>query len=244
MREKFPFYKQADSKDCGATCLKIIAKHYGKTLNIQTLRSLTETTREGSNLMNISDAAEKIGFKTLGVKINLNKLEEAPLPCILHWNKEHYVVLYQVKRSKLRSWFRTDSYGMTNGMTNGATYFISDPAIGLIEYSQEEFLKCWIGNNANETTEEGIALLLEPTIKFHQSEFDKEDKKAFGFALLFKYLIPYKSFVIQLAIGLLAGSLLQLIVPFLTQSIVDVGIQNQDLNFIYLVLIAQISLSN
>lgn len=219
--KNFPNYIQADSKDCGATCLKIIAKYYGKTLNIQTLRFLSETTREGSSLLNISDAGETLGFKTLGVKICLDKLKEAPLPCILHWNKQHYVVLYKIKKD---------------------IFCISDPAIGLIEYSKEEFLKFWIGNNADQTTKEGIVLLLEPTPKFHQSEFDKEEKKAFGFQLLFKYLVPYKSFVIQLAIGLLAGSLLQLIFPFLTQSIVDVGVQNQNIHFIYLILFAQLFL--
>lgn len=218
---KFPNYLQADFKDCGPTCLKIIAKHYGKTLNIQSLRKLSETTREGSNLLTLSDASENIGFRSLGIKSNVAKLEEAPLPLILHWNKEHFVVLYKIKKG---------------------IYYISDPAHGLIEYSKEEFLKLWIGNNANETTEEGIALLLEPTPKFNQSEFDKEDKKVFGFGLLFKYLLPYKSFVIQLAIGLFAGSLLQLIVPFLTQSVVDVGIQNQNIHFIYLILFAQIFL--
>ncbi len=171
--------------------------------------------------MNISDAAETIGFKTLGVKVNLDKLLEAPLPCIIHWNKNHYVVLYKIRKE---------------------IFYISDPAIGLIEYSKEEFIKFWIGNNANETTEEGIALLLEPTAKFNQTEYDKEDNKSFGFALLFKYLIPYKSYVIQLAIGLLAGSLLQLVFPFLTQSIVDVGIQNQNIHFIYLILFAQLFL--
>ncbi|WP_293871608.1 peptidase domain-containing ABC transporter [Flavobacterium sp.] len=221
MLKKFPFYKQADSKDCGATCLKIIAKHCGKTLNIQTLRQLSETTREGSNLLNLSDAAEKIGFKTIGVKIKLTRLEEAPLPCILHWNANHYVVLYKIKKD---------------------TYCISDPAFGLLELKKKEFIKAWIGNNADENTEEGIALLLEPTPKFQQSNFDKEDKKSFGFGLLFQYLFPYKSFVIQLAIGLLAGSLLQLITPFLTQSIVDVGIQNQNIHFVYLILLAQLFL--
>jgi ATP-binding cassette subfamily B protein len=221
MRKTFPNYIQSDAKDCGATCLKIIAKHYGKNLNIQTLRQLSETTREGSNLMNISDAAEKIGFKTLGVKINLDKLLEAPLPCIVHWNKNHYVILHKIK---------------------GNVFFISDPAIGLIQYTKEEFIKFWIGNNANETTEEGIALLVEPSTRLHQSEFEEEDKKVFGFGLLFRYLTPYKSFVVQLVIGLLAGSLLQLIFPFLTQSIVDVGIQNQNIHFIYLLLFAQLFL--
>jgi ATP-binding cassette subfamily B protein len=100
MLKKFPHYPQPDSKDCGATCLKIIAKHYGKTLNIQTLRNLSETTREGSNLLNLSEAAESLGFRTLGVKLDLAKLQEAPLPCILHWNANHYVVLYKVRSRK------------------------------------------------------------------------------------------------------------------------------------------------
>jgi ATP-binding cassette, subfamily B, bacterial len=219
--KKFPTYIQADAKDCGPTCLKIVAKHYGKTMNIQELRDFSETTREGSNLLFLSDAAEKIGFRTLGVKLNVERLDEVPLPCILHWNKEHYVVLYDIKKGKYR---------------------ISDPGFGLIEYNQKDFIKFWIGNNADETTQEGIALLLEPTPVFHQSEFDKEDKKGLGFGMLSQYVLRYKSFLMQLSIGLLASSLLQLIFPFLTQSIVDVGIQNQNISFIYLILFAQLFL--
>jgi len=223
--KKFPYYIQTESKDCGPTCLKIIAKYNGKVLNTQMLRELSETTREGSNLLTLSDAAESIGFRSLGIKISLEKLEEAPLPCILHWNKNHYVVLYKIKKGK---------------------YYISDPAIGLIEYTEKEFLKFWIGNNADETTEEGIALLLEPTPKFYESEFDsnkdEEGKTKFGFNLLSKYIYRYKSFVIQLAIGLLAGSLLQLITPFLTLNVVDIGIKNQNIHFVYLMLLAQLFL--
>lgn len=223
---KFPNYIQADSKDCGPTCLKIIAKHYGKILKIQDLRNYSETNRDGSNLLMLSDAAEKIGFRTVGAKLSLEKLQEVPLPCILHWNKIHYVVLYAIKSRKSKI----------------EKLFISDPAIGLIEYTTEEFLKFWIGNNANETTEEGIVLLLEPTTKFHQTEFDKEEGNIVGFGLLFKYLFPYKSFVIQLIIGLAAGSLLQLIFPFLTQSIVDVGVNTGNIRFIYMILFAQLFL--
>lgn len=219
--KKFPNYRQAETKDCGPTCLKIIAKFYGKILNIQELRDYSETTRDGSNLLMLSNAAEKFGFRTIGVKRSVQQLDEVPLPCILHWNRYHYVVLYKIKKG---------------------IYYISDPAIGLINYTQEDFVKFWIGNNANETTEEGIALLLESTPKFHQSEFDKDEKKSFGFGLLFRYIFPYKSFIIQLIIGLLAGSLLELIFPFLTQSIVDIGIQNQNIHFIYLILFAQIFL--
>src|SRR5690554_6786275 len=226
MSKKLPFYKQADDKDCGPTCLKIIAKYYGKNLNIQYLRELSETTREGSNLLNLSEASEKIGLRTLGVKISLENLLEAPLPCILHWNKFHYVVLYKIekRRGKIKK------------------ILISDPGFGLIEYTKEEFLKFWIGNNADDTTEEGIALLIEPTPAFYDMEYKDSENKEFGFKYISRYLLKYKSFIIQLAIGLLGGSVLQLIFPFLTQSIVDVGIQNQNMHFIWLILIAQIFL--
>ncbi|SEQ16920.1 peptidase domain-containing ABC transporter [Flavobacterium urocaniciphilum] len=223
--KKFPNYIQADSKDCGPTCLKIVGKHYGKTINIQHLRDLSETTREGSNLLFLSDAAEKIGFRTLGVKLNLDRLNEAPLPCILHWNKEHYVVLYDIKKGN---------------------YLISDPGYGLIEYSTNDFIKFWIGNNADNQTQEGIALLLEPTPTFYDLDIDQSDKegskKTLGFGLLSRYVLKYKSFLIQLVVNLLAGSILQLIFPFLTLSLVDVGIQNHDMSFVYMILFAQLFL--
>lgn len=218
--KKFPFYKQKDAKDCGPTCLKIIAKHYKKTIAIQHLRTLSETTREGSSLLGLSEASEKIGFRSLGVKLTQERLKEAPLPCILHWNKNHYAILYKVKKD---------------------TYYISDPAHGLLKYDSVEFLKHWIGNNATAQTEEGIALLLEPTANFYSSEFEKENQQ-FGFKFLSKYIFKYKAFLWQLVIGLMAASLLQLIFPFLTQSIVDVGIKNQDIHFIYLILFAQLAL--
>jgi ATP-binding cassette, subfamily B, bacterial len=219
--KKFPHYKQTESKDCGPTCIKIVAKHFGKTIHIQNLRNLSETTREGSSLLGLSEAAEKIGFHTIGVKINFEKLLEAPLPAIVHWNKNHFAVVYKIKKN---------------------TIFISDPAHGKLKYAKEKFIQHWIGNNATEATEEGVALLIEPTPKFYNDELENEEDIKFDFKFISKYLLRYKKFIFQLAVGLLAGSLLQLIVPFLTQSIVDVGIQNQDINFIYLILIAQLFL--
>lgn len=218
---RFPSYLQTEFKDCGPTCLKIIAKYYGKTLQINKLRDLSETTRAGSSLLNLSEAAEKIGFRTIGVKLNLNKLETAPLPCILFWNKVHYVVLYKIKKE---------------------VFYISDPAIGLLEYTKDEFLKFWVGNEANESVEEGVLLLLEPSPVFYNSNNETYKKSTYGFSFLFKYILPYKSFIIQLIIGLFAGSLIQLVFPFFNQSIVDVGIQNQNVHFIYLILFAQLFL--
>mgnify|MGYP005989451955 CR=1 FL=1 len=219
MKKKFPFYKQPDSKDCGPTCIRIISKHYGKLISLQEIRGLSETNRSGSNLLKLSDAAETIGFKSLKVKLDFKKLEEAPLPLIVHWNKNHFVVVYKIKK--------------------GIVY-ISDPSYGLITYTKKEFISHWIGNNATENTKEGIALLLETTPKLKNKDWEESDKKSFRF--MFQYLFKYKHLLMQLLVGLLVGSMLQLIFPFLTQSIVDVGIQNQDINFIYIVLIAQIML--
>ncbi|SFO16889.1 ATP-binding cassette, subfamily B [Algoriphagus ornithinivorans] len=219
MKITFPHYKQPDSKDCGPTCLRIIAKHYGKLISLKEIREISETTREGSSLLKLSDAAEGMGFKTIGAKLSFEKLIQAPLPLILHWEKQHFVVVYRIRKD---------------------TVYISDPAYGLISYSKEEFISRWIGNNATEHTQEGVTLLLEPTPAFRKMKWEEKEKRSLGF--LFNYLFQYKNLIAQLAIGLLVGSLLQLIFPFLTQSIVDVGIQNQDINFIYLVLFAQIML--
>lgn len=219
MKKNFPFYKQPDLKDCGPTCLRIIAKHYGKLISLREIRELSETTRVGSNLLKLSEAAEALGFKSLALKTNVIKLRKAPLPLVLHWDKRHFVVLYGIK--------------------NG-TFYISDPSYGLISYTQKEFISHWIGNNANENTKEGVALLLEITPKFRKHKWENTDKKSLLF--LYQYLFKYKKLLIQLCIGLVVGSLLQLILPFLTQSIVDVGIQNQDIDFIYLILFAQLML--
>jgi len=243
LKKNFPTYYQTESKDCGPTCIKIISKFYGKQLSIEQLRQLSETTREGSSLLGLSEAFEKIGFRSIGLQTSLEKLYEVPLPCVLHWNKQHYVVLYKMSKEKKENKLVSTFYKLIpfkKGKTD--KYYISDPAHGLIAFTKTEFLKSWIGNNANEKTEEGIVLIVEPTPKFYNENLEIEQQEAFGFKFISKYLIKYKRFVIQLIIGLLAGSLLNLITPFLTQSIVDVGIKNQDINFIYLILIAQLML--
>lgn len=222
MKINFPHYKQPGTKDCGPTCLKIIAKHYNKTIPLQYIRNLSETTREGSSLLGLSEASEKLGFRSLGIKITLAKGKDMPMPCIVHWNKNHFAVLYKIQKN---------------------TYYISDPAHGLLKYSEAEFLTHWIGNNATAETEEGIALLLEPTAKFYADDDYKEgENQKFGFGFLKTYVFKYKKFLWQLVIGLIAASLLQFIFPFLTQSVVDVGIKNQDIHFIYLILFAQLAL--
>ena len=217
---KFPHYQQPDHKDCGPTCLKIIAKHYGKVIPLSEIRQLSETTRRGSNLLTLCDAAEKVGFRATGVRITYPTLqEEVILPCMLHWRNHHYVVAYKLKKNKI---------------------YLSDPARGRIVVNKATFLTNWIGQNADDSTPEGIALLLEPAPSFYKNEW--EAGETHGFSYLYKYLLRYKTLLFQLVLGLLGGSLLQLIFPFLTQSIVDVGIQNQDIGFIYLILLAQLML--
>ena len=130
----FPFYKQPDHMDCGPTCLRMVAKYYGRVISLPKLRSLSETTREGSSLKTIAEAAEKIGFRTLAVKVDFDKLEkEAPLPCLIHWRQYHFVVVYKIKKGKV---------------------YVADPAHGLLTYTKQDFIKSWIGNNANEQTED------------------------------------------------------------------------------------------
>ncbi|MDR3287573.1 MAG: peptidase domain-containing ABC transporter, partial [Prevotellaceae bacterium] len=203
---RFPFYSQHDSMDCGATCLRLISKHYGKHYSSQFLREKSFITREGVSMLGISEAAESIGFRTQGVKISLEQLKTVPLPCILHWNQAHFVVLYKVKKDK---------------------FYISDPVGEKYVLKKDELLKCW-ASTVTDGEQTGTALLLEPAPEFYTKEIDAEkNKKSISF--FFRYLKPFKSQIAQLFIGLLVGSILSLIFPFLTQSIVDKGIGNNNL---------------
>lgn len=218
----FPHYFQHDAMDCGPTCLRMIAKYYGKTYSLQTLREHSFITREGVSMLGISDAAEFIGFRTSGVRISLQQLvEDMPLPCILHWNQNHFVVCYGIKKKK-----------------DGYRFSIADPARQLVTYHEEEFKKCWLATKV-EGEEKGTALALEPGPEFYERE-DEQDSGRRNLRFFLKYLSPYKKQVVQLVFGMVAASLLQLIFPFLTQSLVDVGIRDGNLSFITLILIAQL----
>ena len=139
--KKFPFYHQLDAMDCGPTCLKMVAKHYGKTYSLENLRSKSYISREGVSLLGISEAGENIGFRTLGVKINFDKLvAEAPLPCIVHWKQNHFVIVYKISKKKNK-------------------VYVADPAHGLVKYTIAEFLQGWISDKSSEG-DEGVALLL------------------------------------------------------------------------------------
>ncbi len=216
--KSFPFFKQFDTMDCGPTCLRMIAKHFGKNYSLQTLREKSGINKEGVSMAGIGMAAEQIGFRTLVAKVPFEKLiSDAPMPFIAHWKQNHFVVVYAIKKDKV---------------------FVADPGIGLVEYDVKEFKSYWASgvNNANEQT--GIVMLFEATPKFFINDEEKQDS-SLTFGHIFSYLFTYKSLLIQIAWGLLMGGVLQLILPFLTQSIIDVGINTRNLNFINLVLIGQ-----
>lgn len=231
----FPHYQQLDAMDCGPTCLRMVAKFYGKQYSLQTLRDKCNITREGVSLLGISDAAENIGFRTVGAKLTYEEfVEKANFPCIVHWNQKHFVVVYDVDVKM------PDKYWPDKFKSKKDVIYVADPAHGLIKYSKEEFLQGW-ASTKEESQKAGIVLLLETTPNFYDTEDESKNKKM-SLRYLFKYLRPFKKYIFQLFIGFLVGSLLQLIFPFLTQSIVDVGINNQNIGFIYLVLIAQLVL--
>lgn len=207
--------------DCGPTCLRMIAKHYGKSFDMAYLRQIANLARDGSTLGGLADAAEKIGLSTLALNTSYKDLAtEIPLPCVAHWRQRHYVVVYEASDKQVK---------------------IADPAHGLINYTPEEFCKGWIPEKNVSVDAEGVLLLFETTPSF----FDQEEHTVNGkspFKFLQRYFKPYQRFSIQLFLGLLVGSFVQLALPFLTQQIVDVGINTKNLNFIYLILAAQLML--
>jgi ATP-binding cassette subfamily B protein len=222
----------------------MIAKFYGKSFSLETLRQKTYITREGVSLLGISEAAESIGFRTLGVHITFEKLLETPLPCIVHWKQNHFVVVYDLKvkkRSKNSSSSVSNEESTQNISTSSyeGTVTVADPAHGIVKYSVQEFLTSWLSTKSVEG-DEGIALLFELAPDFYSIQDEKSDKTKFSFIL--QYLRPYKKLIVQLFLGMLVGTLLQLIFPFMTQSIVDYGIGNNNLNFIIIILIAQLTL--
>jgi len=206
--------------DCGPTCLRMITKFYGKNISIDYLRKQSAVARSGASLGGITEAAENIGFHTLPVKIDYATLkEDVTLPCIAHWRQRHFVVVYKITRKRV---------------------FVADPAHGLVTLKHREFLDGWL-DSKTEHNREGIVLNIEPTPKFYDNE-DDQDSKTYGFKYLSRYFKPYHRYLLQLFLSLFVGSVLQLIFPFLTQSVVDYGINYQNIGFIYLMLIAQLTL--
>jgi len=206
-----------DMMDCGATCLRMVFKFYGQLVSIHKIRKLCQTTKNGVNMLGISEAAEKLGFRTYGVRLNLEQLAEVELPCILHWNQNHFVVLYKIKKGK---------------------YFIADPATGLVSYGEKEFAGNWY---STKELHSGLSLLLSPSPNFYQLDYE-ETELTLEWGKMFRYFFRYKKLFLQLVLGMVLGTVLQLITPFLTQSIVDIGINTKNISFINLILIAQLML--
>lgn len=218
--KRFPYTRQPDAMDCGPACLKMVAEFYGRHYSLDTLRKETFIKREGVSLLGVSRAAEKIGIRTVGGKLTYEDLKEkAPLPCIVHWNQNHFVVVYKIRGEKV---------------------FVADPGKGLITYTRDEFCNHWL-STSTKGEDKGVALLMEPTRLFYDNKGEAEPERS-RLKFLWGYFLPYKRFFLQLVFGLLLGSLLQLVFPFLTQAIVDTGIGNKDIGFIWVVLIAQLML--
>ena len=212
--------------DCGPSCLVMIAKHYGTHPNIEAIRKTCDLGKGGVSLLGISKAAEEIGFKTIGGRLSFDTLtSEVPLPCIIHWNQNHFVVVYKIKKRR----------------GNRYEVYVADPGKGLITYTKEEFCEHWVSTKTN-GEEKGIALLLEPTEQFYAQNDTKAVPTQSRVKFLWSYLKKYKRFFTQLILGLLLGSLLQLVFPFLTQAIVDTGIGGKDVGFVWLVLLAEMML--
>lgn len=220
----FHFIKQRDAMDCGPSCLAMIVNYYKKSYNIERLRTECAYTKDGISLLGISKAAEKIGFRTIGGRISFeNFTKKALLPCIVYWDQNHFTVAYKVKRHK-----------------GNYIVYIADPGKGLLVYEQVKFCEHWI-STITYGEEKGVVLLLEPTERFYQETEDIVfSKNRIGF--LWGYLKKYRRFFGQLILGLILGSILQLIFPFLTQAIVDSGIGNKDIGFIWLILFAEMML--
>lgn len=229
--KSFPTYTQFDSMDCGPACLKMIAKYYGKTFTLKTIRERSFITREGVSMLGISDAAESIGFRTLGVRLNWEQLvDDTRLPCIAHWRKNHFVVIYKISKKKSLIFPRKDTE---------VVFYVADPASGLVKYTSNEIKNAWISTK-KDGEGKGHCLLLEPTPEFYHMEDEKTDRKNIGYLL--QYLKPYKSLIIQLLLSFVVTSVLQLVLPFLTQSIIDKGVNYKDVSFLTLVLVAQLAL--
>lgn len=216
----FPITFQHDSMQCGIACLQMICKHFGREYSLDFLSKLCFATNEGVSLLGIDDAANKLGLKTLCVKASMNELDQISLPAILHWNQKHFVVLYKIKK--------------------GRKYYIADPGKGLTAYTNEEMREYWLSTNSK-----GVAMMLEPTPHFYDTKNASGvgEKEIHSFRFLYGYVRRYYKYFGMIAVGLALGSIIQLVLPFLTQAIVDKGIKHQDLNIILLILFGQLMLT-
>lgn len=214
--KKISIVLQRDTIQCGVSCLQMICKYHGQSYSFEELEKICVPTIEGVSLLGIKDAAETLGFSTACCQMSLKALKRTPFPCILHWNQNHFVVLYKYSRGK---------------------FYIADPGIGKIEYNEKEFVKHWIFNKYKDGM--GTCLLLQPSHSLLKKKNQLNDKSC-SLDVVLKYVRQYKEYLAILAFGLFVGCLLEIVLPFLTQAIVDIGINKRDISLIWLILLGEL----
>ncbi len=218
MFRRFGVVFQKDSMQCGVACLAMVCRHFGRSYSLGFLETVCSPTAEGVSLKGIADGAHELGLDTAAGLVTPEQLREAPLPCILHWDQNHFTVLHKVTRRK---------------------WYVADPAKGRMAYSAEDFGKHW-ASTISDGERKGVALLLEPTKRFRERRNDGNRDERQSFRFLFRHMGQYRNYFVQIVLGLLFACILQLAVPFMTQEIVDTGIRHSDLGFIRLILLGQL----
>jgi len=213
---RFPFEYQLDTMDCGPACLKIILKHFGKYYSLQILRDLCGITKEGVSLLDLSYGAEKTGLHTLAIKSSIVDLhKKVPMPCIIHWKNSHFIVVYKTSKTRV---------------------YVSDPAKGLLSYAYQEFVDGWYKDGEDQ----GVILAVEPMANFMQRDLEEKTERKKTFENVLGYFTPYKKSLMTILGVMLIATILQAFLPFISKAVIDVGIQTRDVDFINIVLIANI----
>lgn len=227
MRNKIKFFRQYDNMDCGPTCLRMIASYHGKEYEIDFLRNISGITKKGVTLLGLQNAAKEIGLDAAGIRASLEQIDAGiiQLPCIIHWNEKHFTVLFKVKRT-----FINKILGKSNNQ-----YIVGDPSHGIVKLDRETFTSSWMGEK-----KQGVALLLDITPEFFTKKRESYHKSASTLTTALNYLKPYYKYIALICVGMLFSSMLLLLLPFLTQNLVDFGIANKSTSFISLVILSQI----
>lgn len=220
----FPITYQYDSMQCGIACLQMICKYFGRDYSLDFLSKACSVTKLGVSMLGLNGAANQLGFRAHCARVAVSELKADVLPCILHWNQNHFVVLYKVKGDR--------------------KFYVADPGKGLVTYDLEEFVQHWASTSSGGEAK-GICMFLKPTSAFHTYQANEDERlgERRSFGLLWRYIKEYRLYFLLVMLGLVAGCLIQLVLPFLTQAIVDVGIKHKDLNFVWMVLLGQLMLT-
>ena len=218
--KRFHIEYQHDGMQCGVVCLQMVCRHFGQRYSVSYLSRICCITKEGVSLQSISDAATEIGLKNISALTALKNLKRFPLPCILHWNSNHFVVLYKIKNNH---------------------YYVADPEYGRLHYDETEFCRHWICSETDRNDKKGIAMMFEPTVAFFEKKNidDKDNSRFNSLHFLWKYMSRYRKSLLLLLFALILNSLIQLVFPFLTQAIVDKGIQGKDIGIVGMIMFGE-----